>query len=363
VRLDRLWLTDVRSYASAELELAPGLTVLLGDNGQGKTNVLEAIAWLATLQSFRGAPTEALIRQGADRAVIRADGEREGRSILLEAELVASGRNRVLVNRQPLKRARDLLGVLRVTVFAPDDLELAKGGPAERRRYLDDALVASHPRYDALRAEVEKILKQRNALLRGAADRLDAEAAFTLDVWDAKLAEAGGRLADARRALLARLEPMLSAIYDAVANRPAEVTATYAADWASGGLEAALTASRKDDLRRGVSTVGPHRDDVDLRIGGLPARTHASQGEQRSLALALRLASHHVITDITDSAPVLLLDDVFSELDPDRSDALLANLPSGQTLLTSASGLPPKATPDLVLEVRDGRWSRRGSES
>ncbi len=354
VRLDRLWLTDVRSYGSAELELAPGLTALLGDNGQGKTNVLEAIAWLATLQSFRGAPTDALIRQGADRAVIRAEGEREGRPVLIEAELVGSGRNRVLVNRQPLKRARDLLGALRVTVCSPDDLELVKGGPGERRRFLDDALVASHPRYDALRGEVDKILKQRNALLKGSGGRLDADAAFTLDVWDAKLVESGGRLAEARQALLARLVPVLSDTYDAGATRAAEVTATYVAEWAGAGLEAALAASRPDDLRRGVSTVGPHRDDVELRIGGLPARTHASQGEQRSLALALRLASHRVVTEVTGSPPVLLLDDVFSELDPDRSDALLANLPVGQTLLTSAHGLPPKAQPDLVLEVRDG---------
>lgn len=355
MRLDRVWLTDVRSYAEAEIDLAPGLTALLGDNGRGKTNVLEAIAWLATLSSFRGAPTEAMIRQGAERAVIRAEGEREGRSILIEAELVASGRNRVLVNRQPLKRARDLLGVLRVTVFSPDDLELLKGGPAERRRYLDDALVASHPRYDALRSEVDKVLKQRNALLKGAGGRLDDSAAFTLDVWDAKLVEAGGALASARQNLLARLTPVLAATYDAVAHGPADVTAQYVADWAGAGLEGALAAARTDDVRRGVSTVGPHRDDVAFMIGGLPARTHASQGEQRSLALALRLAAHHVITEVTGSAPVLLLDDVFSELDPDRSDALLANLPPGQTLLTSASGLPPKAQPDLVLQVLDGR--------
>jgi DNA replication and repair protein RecF len=355
MRLDRVWLTDLRSYASADIELAPGLTVLLGDNGQGKTNVLEAIGWLATLQSFRGAPNEALIRQGADTAVIRADGEREGRAILIEAELVASGRNRVQVNRQPLKRARDLLGVLRVTVFAPDDLDLVKGGPTERRRYLDDALVASHPRYDALRSEVDKVLKQRNALLKGAGGRLDEGAAFTLDVWDAKLVESGGRLAEARQHLLDRLNPVLSQTYDAVANKPADIEATYVAEWARVGLAEALVASRKDDVRRGVSTVGPHRDDIELRIGGMPARTHASQGEQRSLALALRLAAHHVITDVTGSAPILLLDDVFSELDPDRSDALLANLPTGQTLLTSASGLPPKADPELVLEVRDGR--------
>lgn len=355
MRLDRVWLTDLRSYESAEIELAPGLTALLGDNGQGKTNVLEAIAWLATLASFRGAPTEALIRQGAGTAVIRAEGEREGRSILIEAELVATGRNRVLVNRQPLKRARDLLGVLRVTVFAPDDLELVKGGPAERRRYLDDALVASHPRYDALRSEVDKVLKQRNALLKNAGGRLDESAAFTLDVWDAKLAESGGALASARQNLLDRLVPELSRMYDAVAHGPAEVTATYVAEWAGLGLAEALAAARRDDVRRGVSTLGPHRDDVELRIAGLPARTHASQGEQRSLALALRLAAHRVITDVTGSAPVLLLDDVFSELDPDRSDALLANLPVGQTVLTSASGLPPKADPQRILRVQDGR--------
>jgi DNA replication and repair protein RecF len=354
VRLDRVWLTDLRSYASAEIELAPGLTVLLGDNGQGKTNVLEAIAWLATLSSFRGAPTEALVRQGADRGIIRAEGVREDRAILLEAELVPSGRNRVLVNRQPLKRARDLLGVLRVTVFSPDDLELIKGGPSERRRYLDDALVASHPRYDALRSEVDKVLKQRNALLKGAGGRLDDSAAFTLDVWDAKLVESGEALATARRNLLERLVPVLGDTYDAVAHGPADVRAAYVADWAPTGLATALADARRDDLRRGVSTVGPHRDDVELAIGGMPARTHGSQGEQRSLALALRLAAHQVITEVTGSAPVLLLDDVFSELDPDRSDALLANLPDGQTLLTSASGLPPQARPDRILRITEG---------
>jgi DNA replication and repair protein RecF len=358
MRLDRVWLTDVRSYRAAEVELAPGLTALLGDNGQGKTNLLEAVAWLATLGSFRGAPNEALIRRGAERAVIRAEGEREGRAILVEAEIVANGRNRVLVNRQPLKRARDLLGVLRVSVFSPDDLEMVKGGPAERRRFLDDALVASHPRYDALRGEVDKVLKQRNALLKGVGGRLDESAALTLDVWDAKLAEAGGALASARRNLLARLAPVLSDTYDAVAHGPAEVTATYQADWAATGLAEALAAARSDDVRRGVSTVGPHRDDVELQIAGMPARTHASQGEQRSLALALRLAAHHVVADVTGSSPILLLDDVFSELDPDRSDALLANLPPGQTLLTSASGLPPRARPERVLRVAGGTIER-----
>ena len=358
MRLHRVWLRDFRNHEATELDLAPGLTAVLGDNGEGKTNLLEAIAWLARLASFRGAPTEALVRRGTPHAVVRAEGEREGRSILLEAQIVPSGRTKVLVNRQPLNRARDLLGVLRVTVFSPDDLELVKGGPSERRRWLDEALVSLHPRNDALQSEVDRILKQRNALLKSvqgkAPDRLAEDVAFTLDVWDDKLADAGGRLAAARQDLLERAIPVLQRAYDAVAGRPAEVGATYEAAWAADGLAEALRAARSDDLRRGVSTVGPHRDEVVLSIGGLPSRTHASQGEQRSLALAMRLATHEVITELTGSAPVLLLDDVFSELDPDRSDALLAHLPAGQTILTSASGLPPKATPDLVLRVERG---------
>jgi DNA replication and repair protein RecF len=329
---------------------------VLGDNGEGKSNLLEALAWLATLSSFRGAPTEALVRTGAPYAVIRALGEREGRELLLEAQLQPNSRNRVQVNRQPLRRARDLLGSLRATVFTPDDLEIVKGGPGERRRFLDDVLVALHPRNDALRGEVERVIRQRNALLKQSGGRLDEAAAFTLDVWDTKLAEAGSALAQARSELLGRLEPVLGATYDALARHPAHVAAVYETAWRDGpdGLAGALRRARADDVRRGVCTVGPHRDDVVLSIEGRPARTHASQGEQRTLALALRLAAHHVVTEETGAPPLLLLDDVFSELDPDRSAALLANLPPGQTLLTSASGLPPDAHPDLTLRVRAG---------
>ena len=349
-----LWLTDFRNYATAEAHLAPGLTAVVGDNGEGKSNLLEALGWLTTLSSFRGAPTEALVRAGATSAVVRAEAERDGRELLLEAQIQPFGRNRVQVNRQPLRRARDLLGSLRATVFTPDDLEIVKGGPSERRRYLDDVLVALAVRNDALRSEVDKVLKQRNALLKQAAGRLDEGAAFTLDVWDAKLASCGTALAEARVALLERLQPVLTATYDALARRPALVTATYDAPWRAVGLEAALAGSRAMDVRRGVSTVGPHRDEVQFSVGGMPARTHASQGEQRTLALALRLASHRVVTDETGTPPILMLDDVFSELDPDRSAALLANLPAGQTLLTTAGGLPPQASPDVVLRVRAG---------
>ena len=378
-----LWLTDFRNYSSAQLDLAPGLTALVGANGEGKTNMLEALAWLATLSSFRGAPSEALVRRGASYAVVRALAERDGRELLVEAQIQPSGRSRVLVNRQPLRRARDLLGSLRVSVFTPDDLAIVKDGPGERRRFLDDALVGLHPHNDARRGAVDKVLRQRNALLKQTAGRLDEAAAFTLDVWDAKLAEAGAALAAARLDLLARMVPVLGATYDALARRPAQVEARYEAAWlppagpapgvvggggpdepplAAGPAEAdmaaalagALAEARRDDVRRGVSTVGPHRDEVALSIGGAPARTQASQGEQRTLALALRLAVHNVVTAAVESPPVLLLDDVFSELDPERSAALLAHLPAGQTLLTTASSLPPDAHPERVLRIVDG---------
>ena len=355
MRLDRLWLTDFRSYESAELAPAPGLTVVVGDNGEGKTNLLEAAGWLATLSSFRGAPTEAMIRQGCEQAVVRAEAERDGRALLLEAELSSTGRNRVQVNRQPLRRGRDLLGALRVSVFAPDDLVLVKGGPAERRRYLDDTLVALHPKHDQLRTDLDRILRQRNALLRQSGGRLTPEVESTLDVWDARLTQAGEALAAARDELVGRLEPVLAKAYDQVAHTAAEVRLSYAAPWRSGGLAAALAASRTDDLRRGVSLVGPHRDDLVMELAGRPTRTHASQGEQRSLALAMRLGAHALVTEATGSAPVLLLDDVFSELDPGRSEALLTHLPPGQALLTTAGHVPPAAKVELTVRIAGGK--------
>jgi DNA replication and repair protein RecF len=362
MRVTRLWISDFRNYTAASLQPAPdGLTVIVGGNGQGKSNLLEAVGWLAALSSFRGAPAEALVRRGAEQAVVRAEGERDGRSLLLEAEINLGGRrDRVMVNRQPLKRARDLLGALRVTVFAPDDLVLVKGGPAERRRYLDELLVALHPRNDALQSDVERILRQRTTLLKQAGGRLTAEVSATLDVWDAKLASAGAELAQARAQLVASLEPAVGKAYDQVAAGSlggvgaADVGVVYQQSW-EGPLADALAAARADDVRRGVTTVGPHRDELGLSIGALPARTHASQGEQRSLALALRLAGHGLVTEATGSAPVLLLDDVFSELDPERSAALVAHLPAGQAFLTTAGAVPEGIRAAAVVRVVDGR--------
>lgn len=353
--VSRLELLDFRNYVTATFDFHPGITAVVGLNGQGKTNLAEAMAYLATLDSFRGAPGEALIRNGSDLAVVRATVVHpDGREVLVELELSRNGRNRVLVNKQRLSRTRDLLGVMRVTVFSPDDLALLKGGPQERRRFLDDTLVALAVKYDALRLDLERVLKQRNTLLKQANGRLDTEAEVTLDVWDQKLADVGDRFGHARATLVDRLSPMVAEAYEQLADRPSVVTLQYDPAWRREGLVAALAASRTDDVRRGVSTVGPHRDDLELSIGGMPARTHASQGEQRTLALALRLAAHRLVAERAGSTPVLVLDDVLSELDPQRSTALLRHLPEGQVVLTTASALPTAAHPDAVLRIESG---------
>ncbi|HVM03560.1 MAG TPA: DNA replication/repair protein RecF [Acidimicrobiales bacterium] len=355
MQLERLWLADFRNYAAADVVLAPdALSVVVGGNGQGKTNLIEAVAYLATLSSFRGAPPEALVRTGAASAVVRAEGRREGRDLLIEVEINPAGRSRTLVNHQPLRRAADLLGALRVTLFSPDDLELVKAGPSGRRRWLDDALTALHPRNAALRADAERVLRQRNALLKQCRGRLDPSAAATLDVWDAKWAAAGEALAAARAGLVGAVEIPIAKAYDQVAGAPADVGVGYERSW-DGPLAAALAAARDDDVRRGLTTTGPHRDELRLTIGGVPARTHASQGEQRSLALALRLAVHAAVAEAVGEPPVLLLDDVFSELDPDRSAALVAHLPDGQALLTTAGAVPDGIRPALTLRMSDGR--------
>ena len=353
--VERIELVEYRNYESATFELMGGTTAVLGRNGQGKTNLAEALAYLATLSSFRGAPADALVRAGADVGIIRAAiREDDGREVLIEAELARVGRNRVQVNRQKLNRTRDLLGVMRVSVFAPDDLIIIKGGPSERRRFLDDGLVALKTSYDAMRLELERIVRQRNSLLKQSGGRLTDEIGITLDVWDARLAEVGEQLGYARSTLVARCQPMVSEAYEQLAGTAAPVELLYEPEWRRTGLVQALAESRAMDIRRGVSTVGPQRDEVSIGLNGLPARTQASQGEQRTLALAMRLAVHRLVAERTGSTPVLVLDDVLSELDPERATALLANLPPGQVVITSASPLPPAANPDRIIEIRSG---------
>ena len=353
--VERLELVDYRNYSSAAFDLTSGITAVLGRNGQGKTNLAEALAYLATLSSFRGAPPEALVRVGAGTAVIRATvRDEDGREVLIEAELARAGRNRVQVNRQKLAKTRDLLGVMRVSVFAPDDLIMVKGGPSERRRFLDDTLVALKTSYDAMRLELDRVVRQRNTLLKQSGGRLTDEIGVTLDVWDARFAEIGEQLGYARATLVARCQPMVADAYEQLAGGSAPVELVYEPEWRQVGLAASLAASRQLDLRRGVSTVGPHRDDVSIGLNGLPARTHASQGEQRTLALAMRLAAHRLVAERTGSTPILVLDDVLSELDPERATALLANLPTGQVVITTASPLPSAAQPERIIEIVAG---------
>jgi DNA replication and repair protein RecF len=358
----RLSLHDFRSYADVDLEFGPGLTVITGENGAGKTNLLESVSYLSSTRSFRGAPTEALVRMGCERGIVRAQALRggvaeatpTGRSLLLEAELVPSGRSRMLINKQPVRSGSDRREGLTVTVFSPDDLVIIKGGPAERRNVIDELLESLHPRNGGLLRDLDKILRQRNALLKQCGGRLTDEVGFTLDVWDAKLAEIGSAVVAARSELVADLSPFVQAAYDDIADRPSSLTMTYRCSFV-GTLEQALIDGRADDVRRGLSLVGPHRDDVDVRIEDRPSRTHASQGEQRTLALAIQLGGHRLLAERLELTPILLLDDVFSELDPRRSDALIRNLPIGQTLLATAGAIPRSASVESRIVVERAR--------
>lgn len=361
MHLATLELTDFRCYPSVQLDLPPGVILVTGANGQGKTSLLEAVAWPALTRSFRGVPDEALIRTGADQAYLRAtvvdDATRR-----VDVEFKRSGRNRVLLNGHPTARTRDLMGTLRVTVFAPDDLQLVKGGPAGRRLYLDDLLTASVPRYAAVRADVDRVLRHRNALLRGGVR--DQEARDTLTVFDDQLVRAGGELIRGRLRLVARLAPAVDDAYRGLATDSPGIAEAYEAEWSDAPLttetvedqlRAGLERRRRHEIDRGVTLAGPHRDEWHLTIAGHDSRTHASQGEQRTLALALRLAAHRVVAEVVGSEPVLLLDDVFSELDPHRSRALVDRLPATQTLVTTAGIVPDGVTPQVRMSVEGGR--------
>jgi DNA replication and repair protein RecF len=466
VHLTRLALTDFRSYTGAELSLEPGVSTLLGPNGQGKTNLVEAAAYVATLGSHRVATDAPLVRSGAERAILRAAVTSGARDSLVEIEINPGRANRARLNRAPVTRPRQVLGVLRTVLFAPEDLALVKGDPEQRRRFLDDLLVASAPRYAGVRADYERVLRQRTALLKslrghpGRAGRAGARAyarasgpraagyggagqdgasqdgagqdeasqdeasqdgagqdgagqneadrdglgqdgtgrdeaprngrpgglagpaARTLDVWDEHLATAGAELLTGRIALTATLRPLVARSYGAVAGAGAvEAGISYrqslripglsgtaepaepAADAArlADGLREALAAVRGEELERGVCLVGPHRDDLELRIGDLPARGYASHGESWSMALALRLSAFDALRAGGDD-PVLLLDDVFAELDTGRRERL-AGLVAGaeQVLVTAAVPADvPAALHGARFDVGGGRVTRAG---
>jgi DNA replication and repair protein RecF len=355
VAIRHLELTDFRIFPAAHLQPeADGTTVITGANGTGKTSVLEALAYLGTRRSFRGAPTEAMVRTGSSSAFVRVELRRDGGPTLIEAEVAPAGRSRTRVNRKAVTSRKDLAAAAPCTVFSPEDLAIVGGAPQGRRDFLDDALASLDTEGARAADETDRVLRQRAALLRQAGGRLTEDVATTIEVWDQRLADAGKVLAEARERLVGELGPLVAAAYARLAGRPGDplVTLHYARSW-EGDLREALTRSRGDDLRRGVNTVGPHRDDLVLHVERREARTHASQGEQRSFALALRLGVHELVRTGTPLVPTLLLDDVFSELDPGRSRALVAELPAGQSILTTAAPLPEGIEVARVVPVTE----------
>ena len=366
MHINRLWLSNFRNYESEEIDFpSRGLTVIEGPNGQGKTNVLEAISYAASQRSFRVAHFDALIRSGADSAIVRADADRAGRQLLIESEISATGRNRTLVNKQNI-RSTNADSRLLVTVFGPDDLDLIKGGPAIRRDYLDQLLADMDPRLQALQRDIDRIIRQRNTLLRQAGGRATLEIVATLDVWDAKFSQAGEQLGKARRELVQRLMPLVTDAYRRVVDEKHGnqiVDLKLQDDWSSAdggpGLAKSLEEARKADLARSVTTVGPHRDELLLSINNQSARTHSSQGEQRSLALALRFAGHELLTEVAGAPPLLLLDDVLSELDGRRSQLLLNELPVSQVFLTTAANVPDNVDISKAFSVSRGTLTEK----
>jgi DNA replication and repair protein RecF len=352
VYVRHLGLRDFRSWAHAELELTPGRTVFVGPNGYGKTNLVEALWYSSTLGSHRVATDAPLVRVGAPRAVVSTIVVNDGRECAVDLEIAAGRANKARLNRSPVRSPREVIGVLRAVLFAPEDLALVRGDPSDRRRYLDDLAAVRRPRVAAVRADYEKVLRQRTALLKsasGARFRGDRGSLDTLDVWDGHLAAHGAELMAARIDLVNELAPEVQKSYQllAPAARPAAISyrASVHVEPGSTDVEQLRTAlleqmaQRRDaELERGVCLVGPHRDDLELRLGEQAAKGFASHGESWSMALALRLASYELLR-ADESDPVLLLDDVFAELDTARREALATAAASAEQVLVTAAVL------------------------
>jgi DNA replication and repair protein RecF len=369
-----LAVTDFRSWEHLELALEPGATVLVGANGQGKTNLVEALGYLATLGSHRVATDAPLVRQGAERAVVGAAVVHDGRELTVELEITPGRVNRARINRSPVPRPREVLGVLRTVLFAPEDQALVRGDPGERRRFLDDLLVARAPRLAGVRADYDKVLRQRAALLKTAGRRGGGGPPDlrTLDVWDGHLARHGAELLAARLDLLAALGPHVVRGYAGVApdSRPIELRYRSGlggtlplgpadADLLEVVLLTELARVRTQEVERGMCLVGPHRDDLELLLGGTPAKGYASHGESWSFALALRLGSYDLLR-AEGAEPVLLLDDVFAELDR-RRRARLAEvaLAAEQVLVTAAVAEDvPEELAGVRFDVHEGQVRR-----
>lgn len=388
-----LQVTDFRSWSHADIGFESGASALIGANGQGKTNLVEALGYAATLSSHRVSSDAPLVREGAQRAVIRVAVVNDGRELLVELEVAPGKANRARINRGNAGKPRDVLGILRTVLFAPEDLMMVRGDPGERRRFLDDLLVARSPKYAGIRTDYERVLKQRSALLKsaGAARKGGSSTDLrTLEVWDGHLAHCGAQLLAGRLDLVADIAPYVTGAYASVAatgddsgpsGRVADVRyrsslgeslpegygvprgARADVDELESALLAEVERMRTQELERGVSLVGPHRDDLELVLGELPAKGYASHGESWSFALALRLASYRLLTE-DGSEPVLILDDVFAELDR-RRRARLAELVSGAEQVLVTAAVPEDVPEELTgarFDVTDGEVRRVDGE-
>ncbi|MDX6365025.1 MAG: replication and repair protein RecF [Nocardioidaceae bacterium] len=379
MHVSRLSLTDFRSYEQVSVDLPPGVSALIGPNGQGKTNLVEAIDYVATQSSHRVASDQPLVRHGAEQAIVRATVQRDLREALIEIQINPSRANRARLNRADVPRPREVLGILRTVVFAPDDLELVKGDPAGRRRFLDDLLVIRQPRFAGVRSDYDRVLRQRSTLLKTARNRSFGASGdgplATLEVWDAHLARTGAELLAARLELVDALAPHVARHYGDLAGaipKPSggnDATLRYRPSLEIGAatdrseltelLLAEVVRRRAEELERGLTLVGPHRDDLVLSLGDLPAKGYSSHGESWSLALALKLAAFELLRAEGDD-PVLILDDVFAELDDSRSGRLAKLVAQTEQVLVTAAVLGDVPA-DLVsarFDVREGEVSR-----
>lgn len=354
MRIAHLALDNFRNYRSLEIDLGPGCSVFLGKNGQGKTNILEGTYFLATLASWRVGDESDLVMAGEAVARVGAEVVSAGdRNVRIDIEL--GGRQRAFRNGKLETRRREVTGEVRVTLFAPEDLEIVKGGPAARRAFIDNHIAQTRPTQAAIKSDFDRVLKQRNGLLRSAGGR--PPAGGTLDVWDGQFVEKGAALAASRRAALVELMPGVVEVYTEASGASTSLAADYMSSYdeeGDGGESAlllALNEARREEIRRGVTLVGPQRDDIHISIDKQDTRTRASQGEQRTVALSLRLGEHRRLSEISGEPGILLLDDVFSELDPDRSELLVGRIAGTQALVTSAGLIP-----DEVAELAEARF-------
>ena len=366
MQIKHLTLASFRNHKSTEVVFGPGVNLFAGDNGQGKTNLVEAVHYLATLSSHRTAGYLPLIQWDAESAVIRAKVEHAGREVLLDVELSKTTKNRVAINKSPSNRARDILGFVQTVTFAPEDLDIVKKDPTNRRKFLDDLLVQLTPRYAGVFSDYERVLKQRNALLKSArANSVGGSALSTLDAWDAQLISLGVQIVAARGALMNRLAPLVTAAYQEIAvarNVPelrikssllAKGIPSFGDDEDTEELEylenfdpeyltelfgARVKELRPKELERGLTLSGPQRDDLVLLLNGMPAKTYASHGEGWSYALSLRLASRELLrSEGNFGDPILILDDVFAELDAKRRERLADLVADNEQVLITAA--------------------------